>query len=284
MASIPQVRVLDAAGPRSRQILRVARETFLERGWDGFGIELIAERMRCSRPLVYKHFPCKEEILLALAIESKTRRVALYQLAVAFRGRPREKMLAIGEVEGLLAARDLPVELLVASTSLRAKTSRRRQDDLKVLDVRAIGLATSVVREAIAASDLRLPSGLCPEDFLFFLWSSRWGAANLRLSDTPLGPAGVANPGLALELSLGILLDGYGWRPLASEWDYHATRSRVHAEAFPAAVVAEVLGDREDVWPGLPSDRGPRANPIRSPVLARQERTAESPKPRRGTS
>lgn len=248
MASIPQVRAFDSSGPRGRQILRCARQTFLEQGWDGFGIELIAERIGCSRPLVYKHFPCKEEILLALAIESKARRVELYQLATAFRGRPREKMLAIGEVEGLLAPRDLPVELLVASTSLRAKTSRRRQDDLKVLDVRAIGLATSVVREAIAASDLRLPSGVCPEDFLFFLWASRWGASNLELSDTPLDSAGVVNPRLALELSLGIVLDGYGWRPLSSEWDYHATRSRVHAETFPAAVVEAVLGDRDEIW------------------------------------
>jgi AcrR family transcriptional regulator len=249
MSSVPQVRAFDAPQPRTRQILRIAREAFLERGWDGFGIELIAERMRCSRPLVYKHFPCKEEILLALAIESKARRVELYQLAVTFRGRPREKMLAIGEVEGLLAPRDLPVELLVASTSLRAKTSRRRQDELNVLDVRAIGLATSVVREAISAGDLRLPSSLCPEDLLFALWASRWGASNLRLSDTPLAAAGVANPRRALELSLGILLDGYGWRPSSQEWDYKATRSRVHAEAFPAHVVATVLGDRERPWP-----------------------------------
>jgi para-nitrobenzyl esterase len=43
-----------------------------------------------------------------------------------FPGHAREKMLAVGEVETFLSPRDLPVELFVASTCLRAKTSRRR--------------------------------------------------------------------------------------------------------------------------------------------------------------
>ena len=240
---IEQVRSFDAPLSRTDQILRIAREAFLELGWDGFGIELIAERMGCSRPLVYKHFPCKEEILLALAIQSKTRRVKLCERAVLFRGRPREKMLAIDEVEGLLGPRDLPIELFVASTSLRAKTSRERQDDLKVLDVRAVSFGTSVIREAIAAGDLQLPRRLCPEDLLFVLWASRWGAANLRGSDTPLAQAGVANPALAVTLSLALLLDGYGWQPLSRDWDYRETRRRVHAEAFPSDILARVLGD-----------------------------------------
>jgi hypothetical protein len=63
------------------------------------------------------------------------------------------------------------------------------------------------------------------------------------LSDTPLEQSGVASPRLAVEVSLALLLDGYGWRPLSTEWDYRETRRRVQAEAFPAEVVAGVLGD-----------------------------------------
>jgi AcrR family transcriptional regulator len=256
LTQVEKVRSLDASTSRTRQILRIAREAFLQHGWDGFSIELIAEWMGCSRPLVYKHFPCKEEILLALAIQSKARRVELAERAVLFRGRPREKMLAIGELEGLLAPRDLPVELLVASTSLRAKTSRQRQDDLQALDVRAIGLTTSVVREAIADGDLTLPAKMCPEDLTFVLWASLWGASNLIFSDTPLQQAGVARPEYAQALSTGILLDGYGWRPLTSEWDYKETRRRVHAEAFPADLVARVLGSGEEPVGESPRDTG----------------------------
>ena len=226
---------------RAGQILRTAREVFLSDGWDYFSIERIAECVECSRPLVYKHFSCKEEILLALAIESKRRRVRLCERAVTLQGRPRERMVAIGEVETYLMPRDLPVELFVASTSLRAKTSRERQDELKLLDVRAVSFGAGVIREAVSAGDLVLPNGTSPEDLLFFMWASRWGAANIMRSDTPLGSAGVANPGRAVEVSLGLLLDGYGWRPLSPEWNYAETRRRVRQQCFPEEFVSAVF-------------------------------------------
>lgn len=231
-------------GPdRAAQILAASRDIFLARGWDGFSIERIADRVGCSRPLIYRHFPSKEEILLSLAIESKHRRVGLYEHAIMFQGRPREKMLALGEVETFLFERDLPVELFVASTNIRAKTSPARQEELRVLDVRAISMGAAIVREAVSAGDLQLPARLGPEDLLFSLWAARWGASNIRRSDTPLSTAGIAHPAAAIEHSLMYLLDGYGWRPLSTEHDYLATRRRVHAEAFPNAVVKTILGE-----------------------------------------
>lgn len=226
---------------RAGQILMAARELFLSEGWDGFSVERIAEFMECSRPLVYKHFSCKEEILLALAIESKWRRVRFYEKAVMFRGRPREKMLSLGEVEVFLFPRDLPVELLVASTCMRAKTSRERQDELKVLDVRSISVGAAIVREAVAAGDVTLPKQMRPEDMLFCTWAARWGTFNIVKSDTPLAQSGVLHPVPAMDHALGMMLDGYGWRPLTNEWDYRESRTRIRAEAFPPEFVEEVL-------------------------------------------
>ena len=227
---------------RAEKILEVARELFLTSGWDGFSMEFIAELAGCSRPLVYKHFSCKEEILLALAIESKERRVALCERAVTLAGHPRERMLAVGEVELILRPRDLPIELMVASSRLRAKTSQRRQMQLRVLDVRAVSFGSNVIREAISRGDLKLPGSLRPEDFLFFMWSSHWGAASIVSSDMPLQQMGVSNPTGAVDLSLALLLDGYGWRPLSTEWDYKETRERVYREVFPDDYVRAVLG------------------------------------------
>jgi len=231
------------AEKRAGQILRAAREIFLAEGWDHFSIERIAEFTECSRPLVYKHFTCKEEILLALAIESKMRRIRFYEKAVLFPGRARERILALGEVETFLAKRDLPVELFVASTSLRAKTSKERQDELKVMDVRAVSIGAGIIREAISAGDLSLPSFMCSEDLLFCMWACRWGASNITQSDTPLLHAGVAQASKSIEQSLSFMLDGYGWRPLSDEWDYVATRKRVHNESFPSDLVNEILGE-----------------------------------------
>lgn len=231
------------AEQRLQQILRGAREVFLRDGWDHFSIEAIAEYVECSRPLVYKHFQSKEEILLALAIESKQRRLRLAERAVAFRGRTREKMLAVGEVEDLLLPRDLPVELFVASSSLRAKTSPQRQEQLKMLDVRSVAMSAGVVREAQALGDVELPPGMASEELIFSMWAMRWGAANIMRSDMPLSHAGVRHAPVAVLYSLGAMLDGMGWRPLTTELDYRATRMRVYEEAFSRPVVENILGD-----------------------------------------
>lgn len=226
---------------RTRQILDGAREVFLADGWDNFSIERIAEYIECSRPLVYKHFSSKEDILLALAIKSKERRVRLEERAIMFQGLTRERVLALGEVEDLLMPRDLPVELFVASTCLRAKTSKERQEQLKMLDVRAVSLGTSLIREAVSAGDLTLPGKMRPEELLFSMWAIRWGAANIMRSDMPLPQAGIHHPSIAVYFSLGTMLDGYGWRPLMNEHDYSETRKRVYEEVFPPPVVEDIL-------------------------------------------
>lgn len=228
---------------RAVQILSAARDVFLAEGWDYFSMERIAEFLECSRPLVYKHFACKEEILLALAIESKRRRVLFYERAVNFAGRAREKFLALGEVESFLFERDLPIELFVASTALRAKTSKARQDKLKALDIQAILLGAGIIRQGIEAGELHLPPAMCPEDLLFCSWAIRWGAFNLIRSDTPLAQAGIAHPRQAVDHALGTMLDGYGWRPLSNEWDYRETRRRVHSESFPEEIVQGILNN-----------------------------------------
>lgn len=48
------------------KILDAALELFSERGYDGVGIDLIAERVGIKGPSIYKHYKGKEEILRAL--------------------------------------------------------------------------------------------------------------------------------------------------------------------------------------------------------------------------
>ncbi len=226
---------------RAIQILRAARELFLKRGWDGFNMESIADASDCSRPLVYKHYACKEEVMLALALESKRRRERLCERALAFTGRPRERMLAVSEIEQVLVERDLPIEMFVASTQMRAKTSEYRQKELKRLELLALAPGIRVIKEALRVGDLVLPDNLTAEDFLFFLWASLWGAASIMRSDTPIHEEGITKPLVGVGVSIKVLLDGMGWQPLSTDWDYAATRERVYREAFPPEVVKEIL-------------------------------------------
>jgi hypothetical protein len=35
-------------------------------------------------------------------------------------------------------------------------------------------------------------------------------------------------------------MDGFGWRPLSSEWDYRSTMRRIHEELFPPVLIDRI--------------------------------------------
>jgi AcrR family transcriptional regulator len=49
-----------SAQERRAQLIRIGRDVFAERGFEGSAIEEIAERAKVSKPLVYEHFGGKE--------------------------------------------------------------------------------------------------------------------------------------------------------------------------------------------------------------------------------
>lgn len=230
---------------REQWILRAARELFLREGWDGFSIEGIAEQMNSSRSLVYAHFPSKEEILLALAIESKVKRLKMLDLALQFEGRARERLVVVDLMELYLVDSDLPTELMVTSARLRAKTTEERQKALTALELRLHLLGAGIVREAIGAGDLKLPRFTTADELYFTLWSSVWGAVTVQRSDFPHVDAGVIDPTAAVRRNLLVMLDGFGWCPLSREWDYRATCRRAEQEIFSRAEFQQLIHDYE---------------------------------------
>lgn len=226
---------------RARQILTAARDLFLRDGWDGFSIEAVADAAECSRPLIYKHFASKEDVLIALALQSRWRRAQLCSLALQFKGLSRERMVAYGVTDILLTPRDLPIEQFVTSANLRSKVSEDRVTKLKELGVQVAKPAIQIIEEAIAEGDVELPAGITPASLWFVFWASRWGASSIVRSDTPLKEYGVVQPDIAMDLALNSMMDGLGWKPLFAEWDYFATMQRTRDEVFPDAVVSGIL-------------------------------------------
>lgn len=228
---------------REQLILATARDLFLAEGWDGFSIEAIAEKMKSSRAIVYAHFPSKEEILLTLAIESKMKRFRLLEETLTFSGRPRERLVAMDYMEKFLVERDIPLEVFVNSTRLRAKTSRERQTALRALELRLQSIGAGIVREAVGAGDLTLPGHISADDLYFALWSSVWGAMVIKRSDFPFEESGIDDPTMTVRRSLLLMLDGFGWQPLSQDWNYRETCSRVEREIFSKERFRKILED-----------------------------------------
>src|SRR5205809_6477542 len=55
---------------RRKQLLAAAQQVFVARGYHAAAMDEIAERAGVSKPVLYQHFPGKQELYLALLDES----------------------------------------------------------------------------------------------------------------------------------------------------------------------------------------------------------------------
>jgi AcrR family transcriptional regulator len=217
---------------RETTLLAVARELLRADGLGGIGLDRVAESAEYSRGTVYKHFTCKEDLVVALATETQQQRLELLERAARLDGRAREKLCAIGEVSVLLYPHHLQAELMVYTAAVRDRASPERRAAFEEFETRNMAVTQRVVEEAIAVGDLLLPNHVEPLDFVFNAWSQIIGSHMLMASGA-LPELGVGDPASALRRGMHALLDGYGWRPLSTEWDYDTTLSRVRKELAP---------------------------------------------------
>lgn len=220
---------------RETLILDVTRDLLLDLGYHGLTMDRIAGAIEYSKGTIYQHFPCKEEALTELALRIYEKRFSLIERAATFSGRTRERVAAIGEAVVLFARlhpEDLRILGIINSEVVIQKVSQPRQEKVNGLTLRAMGILTGIVRDAISGGDLSLVSGTTPEDLAFGLWSLTEGGFASIVQGAPLAEVGVGNAFFSVMKNCEILLDGYGWRPLSTEWDFAETRERIRREIF----------------------------------------------------
>lgn len=223
---------------REQLVLDVAAHMLVERGYLGMTMDRIAAATEYSKGTIYQHFRNKEEILAALAVESAERRVALFEKAATFRGRPRERLAAVG------IAADLFVELhplhfrcegIIGAHSIREKTSEARIQRLEDSEFGCMNVVLGLVRDAVAQGDLRYEDPTTPQTIVLGLWSMASGYHQMAASEDgrlerKLGIE--AQDGNALFACYQRYLDGFGWAPLSHEWDYAESVERARREVF----------------------------------------------------
>ena len=235
----PRTRKQREIHERHGLILDVARRLLLERGYLGLTMDRIAAATEYSKGTIYQHFSCKEEVVISLVIETAKIRAALYERAATFQGGTRERLTAVGAAAEQFVRRypdHFQSELVIRTSSVRQKCSAEKQVEMAGCEQRCMQVVTGIVQSGIAAGDLTLPDGLSPGDLTFGLWSMYVGAFVLAASDAPIDQLGVTDPARALNETYARFLDGYGWRPLSTEWDYDAKLERVYREVFPEAL------------------------------------------------
>lgn len=231
-----QISKKQAIRDREQQILKLSRQMVVDSGYHGLSLDTLSSELGVSRGTIYNHFKCKEEILLALVIETMDRRREMFQHAAAYAGPPRVRIAAIGvaaEIFVRLYPDHFLVEQIVKSDSIWDKTSVERQSKMKICQVQCVGICAGIVRDGIAQGHLQLQEGATPESIVFGLWSMAEGAYSIIATSDAMSELGIEEPFVAVRSNWHHMLDGYRWKPLSSEFDYPAAMQEIAQKLFP---------------------------------------------------
>ena len=222
---------------REAKVLELARHMVLTGGYHGLGLERLAAELKVSRGTIYNHFACKEEIIIALLIETMDKRRAMFERAAASRDLPRIRLAAIG-VAAELFVRLYPdhfrVEQIVKSDSIWNKTTEERRSVVKSCQVKCVGIVAQIVRDGVSSRHVTLNDGQSPEALVFGLWSMTEGAHSILATSDSMEALGIGEPFVAIRHNIHRMLDGYGWSPLSIDHDYNAEMEQIANDVFPA--------------------------------------------------
>ena len=221
---------------REAEFLDIARRIVIEQGFAGFSMDRLADATEYSKGTLYLHFSSKEDLVSALAAQSMVRRVELFDQALLFAGGSRERMTAVGVAEELFF-RLHPLyyrsELVIKVASLESRMSLERTAELRRLEQACFSGILGLTEQASAAGELTLPAPLKPADLCLGFWSLATGMFGAVPNYAPmLGTFGVADPLAGFRRVLQGMLDGLGWRPLTTEWDWADAYRRIERGAF----------------------------------------------------
>jgi AcrR family transcriptional regulator len=222
---------------REQTILDLSRKMLLEQGYAGLTMDELAVASEYSKGVIYQHFKSKEDLVTALAVQSLEQRCSMFDQALTFVGRSRERMMAIGVAEELfvrLHPHHFHSEQIIKMASLRERASTERHNELVNNERQCFKKVLGIVQEGISKKDLVLPKGCEPAEVVLALWAINVGTYTLlHINREIFVENGITGPFLTVRRNCHAVLDGYDWKPLVAEWDYEATYRRILKDCFP---------------------------------------------------
>ena len=220
---------------RESELIALARSLVTEDCLTTLTIDKLVTESRFSKGTIYKHFTSKEDLLMAICNKSINEMQTMFVRALEFEGNSREKLLAVN-VSYVIWAKLHPSQLFAVlaahSPSVAACCSEERNDEHKTHETDLMGLMNSQIEKAIKQKDLCLPSNMIIEQVTFAMWSSSWGAMALIMSKGDSVKLGSMILERESFTNARLILDGFGWKPLSSEWDYKQTIKKIAYEIF----------------------------------------------------
>ena len=209
---------------RTLEILRVARPILIAKGFQGLSMESLASQMEYAKGTIYNHFPNKEEIVLALAVESMALRCNLFKQSAFVTGPARLRMMALGAACEFFTQHctdDFLVEQCIRNQSIWDKSSAQRQNLIRQCEGECMAIVAGIVRDAVSRKELLIPDSLTPEELVFGFWAINYGSQILTHSSPSLPAIGINDPCNAIRVHCCTLLNGFAWQPNMMHAEYN---------------------------------------------------------------
>ncbi len=177
----------------------------------------------------------KNIMLAEGTLKSLSKQLELFERAAGFNGRPREKVVALGEAEELyfrLYPHHYRALQTIRIASQLGRIADTRKDPIHKCESRLISLLMNIILEALNNGDLRLRGEQRPTELVFTIWSLAFGARALMDTGVATRQLGIADGFRVVRDATELLLDALGWEPLSPEWDYEKIRQRIRDELF----------------------------------------------------
>lgn len=219
---------------REQLILDTADELLSQHGYLGLNLDKLAERIEYSKATVYNHFKSKEDLMLAVVTMHMRKRVEFFSRSLTFEGHTRERVFVIGVADMILAKlypKWFSLMQLVSTPSIWEKADEARHDSYHEAGRSCMKVLGEIIRQGRQSGDLA-PDHPSDENILTGLVSMAKGTHLLSDEILLFEEASGVVPRDLLYKNYCIFLDGAGWRPFSSEWDYEATQARIESEVF----------------------------------------------------
>ncbi|RME69281.1 MAG: TetR/AcrR family transcriptional regulator [Verrucomicrobia bacterium] len=226
MASRKQTQIAE----RETAILDIAGRILAREGMAALTMERVLAEVDFSKGTLYNHFRCREDLLIAWHARCFRQHFELFARGALFRGRPRERFLAVGIGDEIKHALDPVPAAIVMTEEILAGASEHWRETFVANLREGAGLFEGIVRDGIASGDLSPEHD--PEIVASAAWSVWVGARELHHAGMILRGRPAEEFATIRGRMVAILLDGFGWKPLSTEHDYDAVRRRILEEVY----------------------------------------------------
>jgi hypothetical protein len=163
-------------------------------------------------------------------------RSSFFDRAAKFQGNARERITCLGyayELYFTLYPGHFNSERMIEAPEVQEKISPKRRLSANSQDEHCFKVMLEMISSAETEGNLHLPKGLPAAALCFNLWSATSGAYSKLAAHFQLPGMTQKELLLSVRRNTWLLLDGYCWKPLSSEFDYEKIIKRARKEVFP---------------------------------------------------